>query len=171
MHPPSEGGRYSSGNAFKDMQDRIARLEQALEKLTTGSSPGSTCGGISVGEGRGSNGDSVTPMAAVPKTWTESSGFVERDPSFERQSYLASQIVELASPASAGSAEVADQLKTLSAMSNVPVTSKPRRLTKGTGPDHILKRDQAPASFVLKVIRFLESCLSTLESPPLHDCR
>lgn len=98
-------------------------------------------------------------MPAAQKTWTESTGFVERDPSFERQSYLASQIAELAHPVSSESREVADELKTLSAVSNTPASSNTSRNTAAVSSDadHVLKREQAPASFVLKIIRYLES--------------
>lgn len=134
----------------------MARLEQALEKLSTSPSPG---GSTDHGGGGGSGRDaSVAPLPAAHTTWTESTGFVERDPSFERQSYLASQIVELAHPASSESPEVADQLRTLSDVSNAPASSTTRRNAAATSSsaDHILKREQLPASFVLKIIRFFE---------------
>ncbi|PMB73106.1 putative transcriptional regulatory protein C11D3.07c [Beauveria bassiana] len=139
------------------MQDRIARLEQALEKLSASPSP--RCSFDFNGNNRDDNSASVAPLAATQKTWTESTGFVERDPSFERQSYLASQIAELAHPASSESREVADQLKTLSAVSSVPASSNTSRnaAQAASHSNLILKREQVSSNFVLKIIRYLES--------------
>ncbi|KAJ6787997.1 hypothetical protein PWT90_01109 [Aphanocladium album] len=146
-------------------EERMARLEQALEKLSTTPSPGNS---TDHGSARDGSGSSVAPLPAAQKTWTESTGFVERDPSFERQSYLASQIAELAQPTSSESSEVADQLKTLSAVSNAPASSNTTRspASAGSNADRILEREQAPASFVLKLIRCLEGTVQN-DSKPL----
>lgn len=151
VFPPRRVGVSSNGGAFEELQDRIARLEHALKKLSPSLSPG--CSVDLHG------GAQDAPVPAAQKTWTESTGFVERDPSFERQSYLASQIAELAHPVSSESREVADELKTLSAVSNTPASSNTSRntATVSSDADYVLKREQAPASFVLKTIRYLES--------------
>ncbi|KAM3514410.1 hypothetical protein MY11210_001964 [Beauveria gryllotalpidicola] len=166
--PAGCGGVYSSGNPFKEMQDRIARLEQALEKLSASPSPPRCSFDLNGGSNRDDNSASVAPLPATQKTWTESTGFVERDPSFERQSYLASQIAELAHPASSESREVADQLKTLSAVSSVPASSNTSRSAAlaASNSNHILKREQVSSSFVLKIIRYLESRVKN-ETKPL----
>ncbi|OAR01878.1 hypothetical protein LLEC1_05826, partial [Akanthomyces lecanii] len=147
--------------------ERISRLEHALEKLSTSPSPG--CSNDVHGGSQDGNGASLAPVPAAKKTWTESTGFVERDPSFERQSYLASQIAELAHPASSESREVADELKTLSAVSNTPASSNKSRntATVSSDADHVLKREQAPASFVLKITRYLESRVKNGNKPLL----
>lgn len=135
------------------MQDRITRLEQALSKLTTEGSPSST-GHSVVHDGSAA----VTPLPAHQKAWTESASFVERDPSFEHQSLLASQSAELSNPTTAESAEFADQVKTLNAVSHAPMPTRSRRepTLVGSGSDHILKREQIPAAFVLRIVRILE---------------
>ncbi|OAA80573.1 C6 transcription factor [Akanthomyces lecanii RCEF 1005] len=173
--PGSRAGRSAAvaapapgnGGAFKELQERIARLEHALEKLSTSPSPG--CSIDIHGGTQDGNGSSVAPVPAAQKTWTESTGFVERDPSFERQSYLASQIAELAHPASSESRQVADELKTLSAMSNTPASSNTSRNTAAVSSDadYVLKREQVPASFVLKIIRYLESRVKNANKPLL----
>ncbi|EGX90690.1 C6 transcription factor [Cordyceps militaris CM01] len=144
------------------------RLEQALEKLSTSPSP--SCSFDPGATSRDGRSASVLPVAAATqRTWTDSTGFVERDPSFERQSYLASQIAELAHPASAESSEVADQLKTLSDVSSAPARSNTSRSTALAGPraDPVLKREQVPSSFVLKIIRYLESRVKNGAKPLL----
>ncbi|TQW07164.1 hypothetical protein V2A60_000816 [Cordyceps javanica] len=156
-----------TASPFKELQERIARLEQALEKLSTSPSPG--CSIDLNATSRDGRSSSVAPAPPAQKTWTESTGFVERDPSFERQSYLASQIAELAHPGSSESREVADELRTLSDVSSVPASSNTSRnaALAGLRSDHVLKREQVPSSFVLKIIRYLESRVKNGTKPLL----
>lgn len=143
----------------------MARLEQTLGRLSTSPSPRPAAGDAAR---ESSHTTTLRPLPAARKTWTDSTSFVERDPSFECQSYFASQIAELASKSNSDSPEVADQLKTLSSVSSIPVTSTPRfnDESSASSVDHALKREQAPAAFVLKIIRRLEGMVSRAHVMP-----
>ncbi|OAA71467.1 C6 transcription factor [Cordyceps fumosorosea ARSEF 2679] len=161
--------RWASRGRGTGIRDRISRLEQALEKLSTSPSPGCAIDLSATSRDGRRDASAVAPVSASQKTWTESTGFVERDPSFERQSYLASQIAELAHPSSSESREVADQLKTLSAVSRATASTNTSRgaALAGSSAENLLIREKVPSSFVLKIIRYLESRVKNGTKPLL----
>ncbi len=138
--------RHRRRNNFKGLHDRLERLETALEKLSTSNAA------------RSNKSQAIGPVPALAefgKPWTETAAYVERDPSFERQSLMAGQFMELAVPS--GSPAVANQFKALNDAVATPESDTSTTRQKIRSATGAVQMDHVPANFVLQLIRYL-SC-------------
>lgn len=121
----------------------------ALERLSTSNAAKSN---------KSQTTDPVPSLAELGKPWTETATYVERDPSFERQSLMAGQFMELAVPS--GSPTVANQFKALNDAVTTPESDTATMRQKIRSATGAVQMDHVPANFVLQLIRYL-SCKKT----------
>lgn len=107
-------------------------------------------------------GETVGTLDVGERAWSDTPTCIEREPSFERQSYMAAQIPELSVPEATGSPAFASYLRTLKDAVSPPGESKPRvEKLLASSPVHMVR---IPADFVLQLIRVLNSTLYLFHS-------
>ncbi|CEJ87818.1 hypothetical protein VHEMI04523 [[Torrubiella] hemipterigena] len=157
----------SSSNNFRILHERLVRLENALENLSTTSQPSTTVATSSTVSPPLQISEAVDTVDVQKLAWLDTPTCVEREPSFERQTFMVSQIPELSVSGAATSPTVASELQTLTKAASSQNEPKPRIGRTLATPSVQMQR--IPADFVLQVIRVLNAspCLLVLLHPLL----